>query len=286
MGKITTGLDVRINYRNVIHFLIMAMLAASSFFVLSFTVARKIGDDFLKQLGISQQDANGMITNSFLGSYFDQYGVRNAKNIASGDRATIVKDLLIYTKAHVNSGDFIREYNTLKEKNKPKFEKLATPDEVQKNLIEQSRKMVADMEKNGKNADASMQKVYDEMLTNARKQLKEVEDPNYKYFLNYREHYPEMVKSQEAANKGVVDEWEKKYPADHLQFIKTRLNQFLEVTADISFDAQLFEKNGKKYFVEKQFENKGNQWKMAFRAGKEVVEPARIFVQQWLEEIK
>lgn len=94
MQEVTRGLDFKINYRKAIHFLIMAMLAASSFFVLSFTVARKIGDDFLNQLGISQHDANGMITNSFLGSYFDQYGVRNAKNIASGDRSAIVKDLL------------------------------------------------------------------------------------------------------------------------------------------------------------------------------------------------
>ncbi len=146
--------------------------------------------------------------------------------------------------------------------------------------------MVADIEKNGRNADASIQKVYDEMLANARKQLKGVEDPNYKYFLNYRKHYPEMIKSQEAANKGLIDEWENKYPTDHRQFIKIRLNQFLEVTADIRFEAQLVEKNGKKYFRDQQFENKGNQWKMAFRAGKGVVEPARTFVKQWLEEIK
>jgi hypothetical protein len=48
----------------------------------------------------------------------------------------------------------------------------------------------------------------------------------------------------------------------------------------------LFVKNGKKVFVNRAYESKNNRWKMAFRAGKEVVQPARAFVQQWLGEIK
>ena len=40
------------------------------------------------------------------------------------------------------------------------------------------------------------------------------------------------------------------------------------------------------HFVKKAYEDKSKQWKMAFRAGKEVVEPAREFVQNWVQEIK
>lgn len=103
---------------------------------------------------------------------------------------------------------------------------------------------------------------------------------------NYRKNYPETVKLLEASHKQRMEEWELKYPANPQQFIKTRLQQFLEETANIDFDAQLIEKNGKKYFSNPAYEQKSNRWKLAFRAGKEVIEPARRFVQQWIEEIK
>ncbi len=62
--------------------------------------------------------------------------------------------------------------------------------------------------------------------------------------------------------------------------------KFLDEMSNIDFDAALTEKNGKQLFVNPDYERKSNRWKMAFRAGKEVIEPARIFVQQWADEIK
>jgi hypothetical protein len=62
--------------------------------------------------------------------------------------------------------------------------------------------------------------------------------------------------------------------------------KFLEETKDIDFAASLRDKGGKKVFTNPNYESKDKQWKMAFRAGKEVIDPARIFVQKWLEEIK
>jgi hypothetical protein len=69
-------------------------------------------------------------------------------------------------------------------------------------------------------------------------------------------------------------------------FVKKRLEEFLNVTKDIDFSAELTERNGKKIFVNQQYEFKDSRWKMAFRAGKEVVEPARDFVEKWINEIR
>jgi hypothetical protein len=68
--------------------------------------------------------------------------------------------------------------------------------------------------------------------------------------------------------------------------VKKRLQEFLNTTNGIDFSAELTEKNGKKVFVNPDYERKDGRWKMAFRAGKEVVEPARNFVQKWIGEIK
>ena len=95
-----------------------------------------------------------------------------------------------------------------------------------------------------------------------------------------------LKKSFAASNETRLQEWESEYPENQLLFVKQRLQQFMEETKDIDFAAQTIEKNNKTVFVNPAYERKSNRWKMAFRAGKEVIEPARVFVQQWINEIK
>ena len=95
-----------------------------------------------------------------------------------------------------------------------------------------------------------------------------------------------MLKDIDSRHESMIKEWESVFPADPNQFIKRRLEEFLKVTSDIDFNAELVTKNGKKLFVNPTYEDKDSRWKMGFRAGKEVVEPARAFVQQWIQEIK
>jgi hypothetical protein len=261
------------------------VLAVFSFFLFSFTV-QKFGDDFLKQLGITKSAADEKISNSILGGYLDAYGVKNVKNIATGNRAAIAKDLLAYTKKYVSGTAFVKQYAALKESHKPQPDKIQTPEEMQKETIASYKKSVTDIEATVKNADASMKPVFEKVLADAKKQLKEAEDPNNKSFVSYKKNYPELVASNKQSYEKQLTDWENEYPSNHLSFVKKRLQQFLDETKDIDFAAELTVKNGKKIFVNRAYESKGNRWKMAFRAGKEVVEPARTFVQQWLNEIR
>jgi len=264
---------------------IMAALITASFFLFSFT-ANRFAEDFLQQLGITKVSANEKITNSILGGYLDQYGLQKAKNIALGNRGAVTKDLLAYTKQYVNSAAFQKEYNLLRENNKPAPNSIQSPEEMRTGMIEQYKKSVAETEANMKKSDSSMKKIFEPILVSLRQELKNAEDPNNKMLANYKKNYPEMLKSLEASNKQQLADWEAKYPSDKWLFIKERLKHFMEETGNIDFAAQLIEKNGKKYFVNPAYEHKGNNWKLAFRAGKEVIEPARAFVQGWVAEIK
>jgi len=264
---------------------IMAALITASFFLFSFTVNR-FAEDFLQQLGITKVSANEKITNSILGGYLDQYGLQKAKNIALGNRGAVTKDLLAYTKQYVNSAAFQKEYNLLRENNKPAPNSIQSPEEMRTGMIEQYKKSVAETEANLKKSDSSMKKIFEPILVSLRQELKNAQDPNNKMLANYKKNYPEMIKSMEASNRQRLADWEAKYPADKLVFVKERLKQFMEETSNIDFSASLIEKNGKKYFTNPAYEHKGNRWKLAFRAGKEVVEPARAFVQGWIAEIK
>ena len=265
---------------------VLTVLAFASLFLFSFTLADKYADEFLKQLGISKVDADSKINNSILGGSLDAYGLKNAKNLAIGNRAEVTKDLLSYVKKQVNSPAFKKEYASMRDRKKPELMTTQTPEEFHKTNIQQQQKAVADMEKMVANANASFKPTYQKMLDDAKKQLKETEDPNNKVMKRYRQNYESSVKFAESGNQRMLAEWEAKYPANHLLFVKQRLQQFLDESADIDFNAQLIEKNGKKYFANKAYESKGSRWKMGFRAGKEVVEPARAFAQQWMAEIK
>ena len=66
----------------------------------------------------------------------------------------------------------------------------------------------------------------------------------------------------------------------------TGLQEILDVTADVDYNAEL--KQGPKYkvFVNPVYEKKSKDWKLAYRAGKQAVDAVRAAAQKWLGEIK
>lgn len=242
--------------------------------------------DFLKQLGMTQANADQKISSSLLGGYLDTYGVKNSKNIAPASRSALTGSLLAYTKQYVNGPAFIREYQALREQKKPVMGVVKTPEEFQQEIIAQAKKSRAEVEQSMKKADASMKPVFEKTLESINKQLQQAEDPNNKSIAGYRKGYPVLVKNRDDTYAKELAVWEARYPAGHRQFIKLRLVQFLKETENVDFSAELYEKKGIRYFTNPAYESKGTYWKMAFRAGKEMVEPARAFVQDWLRELE
>lgn len=263
------------------------ILLLFSYLLLCSFATNKMVDDFLKQLGISKSAANEKIGNSILGGYVDLYGVKSAKNIALGNRKAVVLDMLAHTKQYVNSPAFVKKYNTeIRDRYKPKEFIPQTPEEMRAEGIKAAKEGVANMEETVKKADANMKPVFQKVLEDAKKNVVLAEDPKNKNIVAYTKNYPGFVKSSKEAYQHQLAEFERKYPANHLLYVKMRLQEFMNETKDIDFGAELVSRNGKKYFVNKAYESKGSRWKMAFRAGKEVIEPAREAVQKWMEEIK
>lgn len=253
--------------------------------VYSFKTAR-FADDFLRQLGISQSGADEKITESFLSGSLNVYGVKNAKNILLNDRKAVATSLLEYAKKHVSSPSFRKEYEALRQKNRPRQDSAKTPEQFRAESIALYRKMLTENEAHLKKADANSKAIFEKIVEEGKKQLAEAEDPNSKQNKHYRERFPEYAENVANTNKFLLEKWESKYPSDPLKYIKPRLLDFLSETENIDFNAELKDKNNKKIFVNPEYERKSSRWKMAFRAGKEVVIPAREFVQNWIEEIQ
>jgi hypothetical protein len=133
---------------------------------------------------------------------------------------------------------------------------------------------------------ADMQKSMKPVLDQGQKQLKDYQNPNYKLWPILAANDVRENESKTEQYKREIARWEKEHPADSKEIVKQRLQKFLDLTADVDYNAELKEKYNKKVFANPDYERKPQEWKMAFRAGKEVTETARVFVQQWLSELK
>ncbi|MFN8134973.1 MAG: hypothetical protein U0Z17_07030 [Bacteroidales bacterium] len=83
-------------------------------------------------------------------------------------------------------------------------------------------------------------------------------------------------------------EMQERLALDKNQKVKAALQEFLDISGDIDFKAQLLPKNqyGIQQFANPVYEReKSREWKMLYRAGKEPVAAARTFAQNWLKEL-
>ena len=78
------------------------------------------------------------------------------------------------------------------------------------------------------------------------------------------------------------DKNEKLYPSDPNQMVKQRLKEFLKVSSTVDFDAEL---QGS-MFKNPAYERKSAQWKMCYRAGRDVIMAAREEATKWLQELE
>ncbi|MCW3091725.1 MAG: hypothetical protein JWP81_2794 [Ferruginibacter sp.] len=265
------------------------VLCILSLFLFSFVATTRLGDDVWQQLGLNKQQGTEGIYRSFTSGYLYYYQARNAKNIAGGNRMAVAKDLLAYSKQYVSSDAFKKQYEQERKNAKPhepELKPVRTKAQIQKDEIASTEKSIRELEKNMKGMDAAMQKNMKPMMEFLTKTLKDYQDPNHQYFTSlvlFEKNENEQILER---YKRDTEAWEKNYPADYTSIIKARLQQFLAVTRDVDFNAELKTAYNKKVFVNPQYERKSTEWKQAFRAGKEITAMARAFAEQWLSELK
>lgn len=260
--------------------------------VVGFT-AQRIIDDKLKNL-IQQfkTDEDAAKTNIFYavsGPSFYIPNVKVLKNLAVGDRVSLIQSIGTNVKEYINSKEFIAKYNHLREDRKP-----APPEEPKYSaqLKEEQRtnlkNSITETEKSKTQMSKENQAMFDEILKMYKQQLAEIDDPDKTMFKPEMDEYIKQghqMQLEDYNNK--IAEWKNEYPENNpAPMIKKWINTFLEKSADINFDAKTVKgKDGMFKFVDQQYESKDSQWKLYYRSGKESVTTARKFAQTWLSEL-
>ena len=243
--------------------------------------------DLWQELGTTEKNGSEMVRESFLNGYLQYYGLKNMKNIAINNRKAVAMDLLEYSKKFVKSPEFQKAYEAKRQRMKPRNEakKPKTEAEIREELVDHTKKAIANYEEAIKTATPYIKKTFEKLVDQQKKQLEDYQKPDNKMI-------PVMAQGEqmqyEAMTKRYEDDlkkWEENYPAQSSAFVKKRLQEALKVTEGIDYNAELTERNGKKYFVKQEYERKDGNWKKGFRAGKEVTESVRAYVKDWADNL-
>jgi len=239
------------------------------------------------QLGISEKTGLENIKKSFIEGYIYAYGSSAAKKVALGDRAALTNELLAYCKTYIASPAFKKEYDLSREQSKPVPPRNPkTKTEIQAEQIAQLTKSIEETEKSIKTLPADLIASVQEVQQMLKDQIKDYEDPESEMLALLVEGEQYTYKNAMTSYEANVQTWETEYPENHMLMVKARLKKFLELTEGIDYNAALREQYGMKKFVNPVYESKPDEWKMAFRSGKPVVETARSFAKQWIGELE
>lgn len=222
------------------------------------------GDDILARLGIDKSYADETVFANVAGEDFRLPYAKLLPSIVQGDKVGAAKELCAYIKEYCKSDEFKKAYAYKRESEKPTSEPPRM-DAESLNSMKESLKELETLLKNPSIKSMPKQVVdsYEKTADGMKVMIADAEDPT-----------PNKTK------------WEKKYPPVPDTLIKRQLRKYLSMAASVDFNAELTtNKDGKKIFVNKEYEQKSSQWKACFRAGKEVNDAIKIFVQQWLKEL-
>jgi len=257
-----------------------------AFTLVSFRI-KEMEDDLWQKLGISKLKGEENIKQSFLNGYFHYYGARNAKNILRNDRAAVAMDLMKHAKQQLSSEAFKKEYEKIRASAKPVPSpyKAKTKEEIRKEKIAELEKSIKDAEDLVKKMP-ELEKNMRPTIDMFRQNLKDYQDPNSEMIELFYQTELNTKAQRELNFEENMKRWEKEYPENCNTLIRERLEHFVKVARTVDFSAELKEVNGRKKFVNPAYEAKSTEWKQIFRAGKEVIDPAISFAEQWIKELK
>jgi hypothetical protein len=258
-------------------------ITAALIFVMA---AAGVTQDHLATLGISEGRAREAVFDSFMSDAISIAGkpaVFTAMSPAA--RVALVNFALNLARTFVESDDFKRRYADHREANGPDpLPEGQTADAILAKQREGFENQVAEMRKLFDQITPEQRATLEEGWKQMREQLTAMETGDKRKQLEslLNQQRADQTRQRDVA----MQAFEKTYPADPRALVAMRLRHFLDVTSDLSFDAQLVDKDKKRVFAEAALEAKPAEWKMAFRAGKPATDAARAFAQKWLSDLQ
>ncbi len=235
--------------------------------ITSYKVEKAASNEVLTVLGIADKDLifndlfcvtdpNCIISSPVLSN------LATLKALSTGDKLGLANEAFAYAKAYCNSQEFKTRYEEKRMSMKPEVPLLTNEEK--------------------------------EMVLAAIAEQEELFTPEILDMLppEGKENALQPIEDMKAQANGELTEdqkkkWEAEAPADPNTAIKRTLQEFLNATENVDFNAptELDPRNKHQVFVNPTYEEKDLQWKACYRAGKELTDATRNFAKEWLAEL-
>jgi hypothetical protein len=244
------------------------------------------GTEVLTKLNLAPAAAReGVLDSLANGTVYNEAAFKVFKSLPGAARETVVRSGLAWIKSYVSSAEFKAAYAERRERMKPETPApRPSADDQTSRMKADMEKSIAEMKKNMGAMDAEMKKVMEASIQAMRAQMKQMEeDPQQKQLM--RQMAEMSAAEDKKGHEEKLKEWERRYPADPRSLIKSRIREFLAVSAGVDFAAKLLPRGDKMVFARDEYEQKPAEWKICFRAGKEATAAARAVAATWLAEL-
>ncbi len=261
-----------------------------AFAVLAVVVGLGVGawaQGALGALGVSDSTAPGSIVNAIArGNVPVSSAAKAFKAAAPAARATLVKTAMSWAKAYTESAAFKADYDKQREADAPKPPRFkgTVDDELAAQRAERM-KGVEDTKKNLASMPANMRPQMEQMVKQMEEQNAKI-DKDAQMQAMLRQGIEMQRANDMKAYEQSVQQHDTRFPADPRVLIARRLQEFLDLSKDVDFGAKLVPAGAKQRFADTRYEEKPDQWKLCYRAGREAVTAAREAAQGWLATIK
>lgn len=250
--------------------------------------------DPLQQLKITAADAEQYVLNTITGGNLSYPSTANA--VSPQLRAEVAKGIAEFTKSYVQSEHFKSQYEewwksmepqkpaTVAERTKEMEEQAASDKARSEQDVENMKKQIAEAK------DPTLKKALEDALKQFEQIRKQMDTPEMKAMMEQAKAAQKQSLEMEAQTDA------ENYTKDHAAWltrknpnvvIKQLLQQYLALVNTVDFNAATHKNAyGRTVFTDPVNEAKSSDWKMCFRAGKEVNSVTKDFAQRWLTELK
>ncbi len=204
---------------------------------------------------------------------------------ATAGRASLTRNAVAWAKAYTESAAFRTWYDRRRKEDTP------TPPEVKGTVDDELARQSAERKKSLEEMKKNVAQMAPEMRKAMEGAIKESEAANRKL-----ETDPQMVammrqgiESERAGEQETYKErlasHERRFPSNPNTVIARRLQEFLDVSKTVDFDAKLVPSGRLMRFANPEYEQQKPLWKICYRAGRDAVSAARESAQAWLRTL-
>lgn len=244
--------------------------------------------DSMSDFGLNVTDLENRVVDALVKGYVPASPDKKVfKSAPAPAQAAFVRNTLNWLKAYTESDAFRTGYAEQRAAARPAAPAAMTADEKyaaflaeQRASLEKTRREVAQLPPD---IQQQMQGVLEQMAAEIEKNAK---DQNMA--ASIKQGYADENVMEQQNYQEQLTAWEKEYPEDPRVMLAARLRQFMTVSAEVAFEAEVAPdaQGNTMKFVDPRYEAQTKTWKLCYRAGREPVQAARAFVAEWLDQIE